>query len=100
MMLRTDNAMEREDYERLQRKRMRRYRKDYGFCSLCMGDDPRIMKYAEKHQTSINGLIRKLLEETVESQSKDWLQECFDLMDRAKGNSRGKRWKREDLYDA
>src|SRR4030043_505798 len=28
---------------------MRRYRKDYGFCSLCMGDDPRIMKYAEKH---------------------------------------------------
>jgi len=56
-------------------------------------------KYAEKHQTSINGLIRKLLEETVESQSKDWLQECFDLMDRAKGNSRGKRWKREKLYD-
>jgi len=56
-------------------------------------------KYAEKHQTSINGLIRKLLEETVESQSKDWLQECFDLMDRAKGNSRGKRWKREELYD-
>jgi hypothetical protein len=28
-------------------------------------------KYAEKHQTSINGLIRKLLEESVESQSKD-----------------------------
>jgi hypothetical protein len=56
-------------------------------------------KYAEKHQTSINGLIRKLLEETVESQSKDWLQECFNLMDRARGTSRGKRWKREDLYD-
>ena len=56
-------------------------------------------KYAEKHQTSINALIRKLLEETVQSQSKDWLRECFDLMDRAKGNSRGRTWKREDLYD-
>jgi hypothetical protein len=56
-------------------------------------------EYAEKHQTSINALIRKLLEETIQSQSKDWLQECFFLMDRAKGNSRGKRWKREDLYN-
>jgi hypothetical protein len=56
-------------------------------------------KYAEKHQTSINALIRKLLEETIQSQTKDWLQECFDLMDRAKGNSRGKTWKREELYD-
>jgi len=56
-------------------------------------------KYAEKHPTSINSLIRKLLEETVESQSKAWLQECFDLMDRSKGNSRRKRWKREELYD-
>jgi hypothetical protein len=56
-------------------------------------------KYAEKHETSINALIRKLLEETVQFQSRDWLRECFDLMDRAKGNSRGKRWKREDLYD-
>jgi hypothetical protein len=56
-------------------------------------------KYAEEHQTSINALIRRLLEETIQSQSKDWLRECFDLMDRAKGNSRGKRWKREDLND-
>jgi hypothetical protein len=56
-------------------------------------------KYAEKHQTSINALIRKLLEETIQSQTKDWLQECFELMDRAKGNSRGKTWKREALYD-
>jgi hypothetical protein len=55
--------------------------------------------YAEKHQTSINALIRKLLQETVQSQSEDWRQECFDLMDRAKGNSQGKKWKREDLYD-
>jgi len=41
--------MEREDYDNRQRKRMRRYRKDYGVCFLCGEDDPKIMKYAEKH---------------------------------------------------
>jgi hypothetical protein len=56
-------------------------------------------RYAEKHQTSINALIRKLLEQTVRSQSDDWLEECFDLMDRAEANSRGRTWNREDLYD-
>ena len=56
-------------------------------------------QYAEKHQTSLNALIRKLLEQTVKSQSRDWLDECFGLMDRAEVNSQGQRWKREDLYD-
>ena len=57
-------------------------------------------KYAKKHNTSLNNLIRKQLEQTVGSQSiESRLNECFRLMDRAKGNSQGKRWKREDLYD-
>jgi hypothetical protein len=56
-------------------------------------------RYAQKHQTSMNALIRTLLEHTVQPQSKDWLDECFSLMDRARVNSKGKRWKREDLYD-
>ncbi len=56
-------------------------------------------KYASEHRTSINALVRKLLEQTVRSQSKAWLDECFDLMDQAKVNSRNKRWNREDLYD-
>lgn len=55
--------------------------------------------YAKKHNTSVNALIRKLLKQTVISQSKDRLDECFVLMDKAKVNSQGKRWKREDLYD-
>ena len=57
-------------------------------------------RYAEEHQTSMNALIRKLLEQTVRVQSEDWLEECFNLMDRAKGNSEGRKWKREDLYNA
>ncbi len=56
-------------------------------------------RYAEKHQTSVNALIRKLLEQTVRSDSNDWIEECFSLMDRAKANSGGRRWEREDVYD-
>jgi hypothetical protein len=56
-------------------------------------------KYAERHQTSVNALIRNLLEQTVKSDSIQWLEECFALMDRANARSIGRRWKREDLYD-
>ena len=56
-------------------------------------------RYAERHNTSLNALIRNLLEQTVKLQSKAWLEECFRLMDRANANSHGKRWTREELYD-
>ncbi len=55
--------------------------------------------YAEKHQTSLNALIRTLLEQSVRPQSKNWLEECFQLMDRTNVNSKGRRWRREELYD-
>ncbi len=57
-------------------------------------------RYAQAHQTSLNALIRKLLEQTVKLQTDDWLEESFRLMDRAGGNSKGRKWNREDLYDA
>jgi len=56
-------------------------------------------EYARKHNTSMNALIRKLLEETVKPQSNNMLDACFDLMDRANADSKGRKWKREDLYD-
>ena len=56
-------------------------------------------QYAKKHNTSVNALIRKLLEQAVRPQSEDWLDECFKRMDQAGVNSQGKHWKREDLYD-
>ena len=55
--------------------------------------------YAEKHQTSMNALIRSLLEQTVMPQSQQWLKECFQLMDQANVNSQGRKWPREALYD-
>jgi len=54
--------------------------------------------YAKRHNMSLNALIRRLLKQTVLSSSTQWLAESFEIMDKARGNSRGKRWKREDLY--
>jgi len=56
-------------------------------------------KYAEKHRTSINALIRNLLEQTVKTDSTQWIEECFSLMDRANVRSKGTRWMRGELYD-
>ncbi|MEW6358900.1 MAG: DUF6364 family protein [Planctomycetota bacterium] len=56
-------------------------------------------RYAEEHGTSLNALIRKLIESAVASQSRDWIEECFRLMDQANVSSDGRRWHREDLYD-
>ena len=56
--------------------------------------------YARKHNISLNALIRQLLEKNVRQANQDnWLKECFQLAENAKGNSKGKQWKREDLYD-
>jgi hypothetical protein len=55
--------------------------------------------YAEKHQTSLNALIRKTLEQTVLSDSTNWMNECFEKMDKLNVDSNGIQWKREELYD-
>ena len=56
-------------------------------------------EYSREHRTTLNKLIRDLLIKTVEGSSDQWLDECFSLMDKAKGDSQGKKWKRQDLYD-
>lgn len=56
-------------------------------------------EYAKKFNMSLNTLIRKLLSQTVNNSSGNWMDECFLLMDKANGRSSGKKWTREDLYD-
>jgi len=56
-------------------------------------------QYAKKHNTSLNALIRRLLAQAVLPSSREWLDECFSRMDQVDANSRGLKWKREDLYD-
>jgi hypothetical protein len=71
--------------------------------NITISIDEKLLKfgrqYAEKHHTSVNALIRNLLEQTVKPDSTQWLDECFALMDRVNARSRGKHWRREDLYD-
>jgi hypothetical protein len=55
-------------------------------------------QYAERHQTTLNALVRELLAKTVLADRQSALKEMFRLMDANPGNSRGRRWKREDLY--
>ena len=55
-------------------------------------------EYAKKHHISFNALIRRLLEQTIKKSSGQWVKESFRLMDEAKANSHGQKWKREDLY--
>ncbi len=57
-------------------------------------------KYAEKQGKSLNALIRELLQKTVNSESSSKkTTRLFDLMDKAAGNSKGKKWSRKEIYD-
>ncbi len=57
-------------------------------------------KYATKHNLTLNSLVRKLLEKTVETDSSDWLEECFSKMDKVDLPKGIEKWNREDLYRA
>ncbi|MFW6133814.1 MAG: DUF6364 family protein [Planctomycetota bacterium] len=55
-------------------------------------------RYARRHHTSLNALVRQLLARHIAGDSGNWVDDCIALMDRAGGHSRRKRWRREDLY--
>jgi hypothetical protein len=55
-------------------------------------------EYAQRHNTTLNALVRELLQKTVLLDRKAAVNEMFRLMDAHPGNSEGKRWKREELY--
>jgi len=54
--------------------------------------------YAQRHQTTLNALIRELLMKTVLTDREAAVREMFRLMDKHPGNSQGRSWTREDLY--
>ena len=55
-------------------------------------------EYAQRHQTTLNALVRELLVKTVLANRKAAVSEMFRLMDAHPGDSQGRRWTREDLY--
>jgi hypothetical protein len=65
--------------------------------------DDRLLKagrdYAHRQHTSLNNLIRKSLRNIVSDRSPLWIDECLSLMDTCAVNVKGKKWRREELYD-
>jgi hypothetical protein len=56
-------------------------------------------QYAEAHGMSLDEAIQHVLESSVSPRRKEWLDECFQLMDQAGADSQGRHWNREELYD-
>jgi plasmid stability protein len=54
-------------------------------------------EYAERHGTSLNALIRELLEKTVSPAEGVWPDEFLARIKQARGNSRGWKWNREEI---
>lgn len=55
--------------------------------------------YARAHNTSLNNLIRESLRRTVVKETRaTWAGEFLNVTDKVWGNTRGIKWKREDLY--
>lgn len=54
--------------------------------------------YAQKHQTTLNALVRELLVKTVVADREAAVREMFRLMDAHPGDSKGQRWTRDELY--
>lgn len=70
--------------------------------NITMSLDPELeekgRRYATRHRLSFNSLVRKLVEDAVRREEKQWLEEAFSLMDSIKLTAPGRSWKREDLY--
>jgi hypothetical protein len=57
-------------------------------------------EYAKRHNLTLNGLVRKLLRQTVSKGARDWIDEAFALMDKAAVPPKRASWRRGELYRA
>jgi len=54
--------------------------------------------YAHRHNTTLEDLVRQLLDRELAADSAAWVDALFARMDEAGGDSRGATWSRDDLY--
>jgi len=54
--------------------------------------------YAQRHQTTLNALVRELLVKTVVADREAAVREMFRLMDAHPGDSGRRSWTRDELY--
>lgn len=55
--------------------------------------------YAKRRGMSLNGLIREALRRMIETDSEEATHTLLEALDDANGNSHGRSWTREELYD-
>jgi hypothetical protein len=71
--------------------------------NLTISLDEKLLKegreYSRKHNISLNRLLRNTLVKTFSPKTSQWLDEAFMTMDKTKASLKGKKWKREDIYD-
>jgi hypothetical protein len=56
-------------------------------------------RYAQDHGTTLNALVRKVLEQTVQPRTDAWFDDFERVADESRGSSRGRRWTREELHE-
>ena len=56
--------------------------------------------YAAEHKTSLNALVRELLSQRVQQGASAQRERVLRLSADYAGDSRGKNWTRDELYDA
>ena len=56
-------------------------------------------EFAQKNGTTVNALVRRLLEQSVRPPTTAWFDELESLALNAGGDSGGRRWTREELHD-
>ena len=57
-------------------------------------------EYANEHDTTLNKMVRVFLQSVVsESHTKCDVEYFLNSVERIQGNSKGKKWVRQDLYD-
>lgn len=56
-------------------------------------------RYAQDHGTTLNALVRKVLEQTVQPRVDSWFDDFERVADEARGSSSGRRWTRDELHE-
>ena len=56
-------------------------------------------EYALKHGTTLNALIRKLLQTTVQTSQQTKAKQILDEMEKMKSPKKSIQWTREDLHE-
>lgn len=74
-----------------------------GDAPLTVTLDPHLARaasnYARQHHTTVEELVRQVLDRELVAEAGAWCDELFTLMDRAAINLRGQTWTRDELYE-